>query len=132
MTPPNTAPSKPDEQPATMSSDSIPQPVDEKKESPSADGYMQHEAPMHAVPPMMNGMPPQQVYVNTAMVHHGMMGLEAQFHGLGMNETQEVSNRDDSDGNDHTGEGSNDEEPIKLFIGQVSRILLKPNSFARG
>jgi len=95
-------------------------PVDEKKESPSADGYIPQEVPMHTVHPMMNGMPPSQVYVNTAMGYHGMTGLEAQFHSMGMSDAHDSSNNEDSEGNDAAGDGSNEDDPIKLFIGQVS------------
>jgi hypothetical protein len=96
--------------------------VDEKKESPSADGYLQHESPMHQVTPvpMNGGMPPQQVYVNNAMAHHAMGGLEAQFQSLGMNEVQD-------DGHYHEGdedgmEGNEEDEPVKLFVGQVREL----------
>jgi hypothetical protein len=101
------------------------QPVDEKKESPSADGYIQHEAPMHPVPPvvMNGGMPPQQVYVNNAMAHHHMAGLETQFQSLGMSEVQDVSHHDGE--GDDTGEDGNDEdEPVKLFVGQVRKCWI--------
>lgn len=97
------------------------QPVDEKKESPSAEGYIPHEATMLAPQPLMNGMPPSQVYVNTTMGYHGMMGIETQFQSLGMNDAHDSSNHEDSEGNDGTGEGSNEEDPLKLFIGQVSK-----------
>jgi hypothetical protein len=100
-----------------MNGDTMPPAVDEKKECPSADGYLQQEAPMHPVPPvvMNGGMPPQQVYVNTAMVHHGMVGLETQFHALGMNEGQDDMLHDGEDGE----EGNGEDEPVKLFVGQV-------------
>ena len=97
----------------------MPPAVDEKKESPSADGYLQHEGQVHTLPPvpMNGGMPPQQVYVNSVMVNHGMSGLETQFHALGMNEAQDASHHD-GDGDEATGLG--EEEPVKLFVGQVS------------
>jgi hypothetical protein len=94
--------------------------VDEKKESPSAEGYIPHDPAMHAPLPLMNGMPPSQVYVNTAMGYHGMMGIETQFQSLGMSDAHDSSNHEDSEGNDGTGEGSNEDDPVKLFIGQVS------------
>lgn len=103
-----------------MNGDAMPgAPVDEKKESPSADGYIPHDVPMHGVPPMMNGMPPSQVYVHTAMAYHGMAGLDTQFHALGMSDAHDSSNYEDSEGNDGTGDGSNEDDPVKLFIGQV-------------
>ena len=125
-TTPTTAPSpqpqaaKP--QPPTMNGDAMPTPppaVDEKKESPSADGYI-HEPQMHPVTAVAinGGMPPQQVYVNTAMGH--LPALEQQFQSLGLNESPDVGQ--------HTAEGpDNDEEdneadPVKLFVGQV-RIM---------
>ena len=101
--------------------------VDEKKESPSADGYIPHESPMHSDPnAVMNGhggMPPQQVYVNTAMAHHHHMAdLDAQFQSLGMNGMHDLSNRDGED-DDVEGEGNDEDEPVKLFIGQVRKIF---------
>jgi hypothetical protein len=105
-----------------MNGDAMPQQVlvDEKKESPSAEGYIPHDPAMHAqLPPLMNGMPPSQVYVNTAMGYHGMVGIETQFHSLGMSDAHDSSNHEDSEGNDGTGEGSNEDDTFKLFIGQV-------------
>eukprot|EP00339_Tiarina_fusa_P022428 CAMPEP_0117031000 /NCGR_PEP_ID=MMETSP0472-20121206/22330_1 /TAXON_ID=693140 ORGANISM="Tiarina fusus, Strain LIS" /NCGR_SAMPLE_ID=MMETSP0472 /ASSEMBLY_ACC=CAM_ASM_000603 /LENGTH=357 /DNA_ID=CAMNT_0004739231 /DNA_START=141 /DNA_END=1210 /DNA_ORIENTATION=- len=106
------------------------QPVDEKKESPSADGYIQHEAPMHTAPTvvMASGMPPQQVYVTTAVAHHHMAGLETQFQSLGMHEVQDVSHHDGE--GDGTGEDGNDEdEPVKLFVGQVPKQMNEEDIF---
>ena len=99
----------------------MPPAVDEKKESPSADGYIQNEPPIHTVPPvqMNGGMPPQQVYVNTSMVHpHGMVGLETQFQTLGMNEVQDGVHHG-GEGDEHGQEGHGEDEPVKLFVGQV-------------
>jgi hypothetical protein len=106
--------------PQQMNGDTMPPAVDEKKECPSADGYLQHEAPMHPVPPvvMNGGMPPQQVYVNTAMMHHGMVGLETQFQALGMNEGQDGMLHD-CEGDEGGEEGNGEDEPVKLFVGQV-------------
>jgi hypothetical protein len=96
----------------------VPPAVDEKKESPSDDGYT-NEAQMHQMPPIPvnGGMPPQQVYVNTAMVHHGVPALEAQFHSLGMNEVQGVGHHEAE------GEENDEDQAVKLFVGQV-RLLL--------
>ncbi len=98
----------------------MPQPVDEKKESPSADGYNTHEVPIHGMPSILNGMPPSQVYVDTTMGYHEITGIESQFHGFGISDAHDSTNLEDSEGNDATGEGSNDDDPVKLFIGQVS------------
>ena len=94
--------------------------VDEKKESPSADGYIQHEPTMEPGPnsSMNGGMPPQQVYVHTAISHHHVGDLDTQFQSLGMNEIQDVSNPDGGEG-DAEGEGNDEDEPLKLFVGQV-------------
>jgi hypothetical protein len=106
--------------PQQMNGEAMPPAVDEKKESPSADGYIQHEPPMQPVPPvaMNGGMPPQQVYVNTAMAHHDMVGLESQFQSLGMHEVQDVSHHDGEE-DEEGAEGNTDEDPVKLFVGQV-------------
>ena len=108
-----------------MNGDSMPhQPVDEKKESPSADGYIASEVPsMHGVPQMMNGMPPSQVYVD--MGYHGIGGFETQFQALAVHDVHDSSNHESSEGNDASGEGSNEEGTVKLFIGQVSRERLE-------
>ena len=94
--------------------------VDEKKESPSAEGYIPHEDPMNSTSVTNGGMPPQQVYVNTAMSHHHHMGdLDTQFQALGMND---VSHQDGVDEEDGTGvEGNDEDEPVKLFVGQVRK-----------
>lgn len=106
-----------------MNAESMPyQPIDEKKESPSAEGYLPSEmASMEGATQMMNGMPPSQVYVDTNhMGYHAMMGLDAQFQALGVNDPHDSSNHESSDGNDVSGEESYGEDPVKLFIGQVS------------
>lgn len=111
-----------------MNGEAMPQPVDEKKESPSADGYIPHEIPIHGqgIPPMMNGMPPSQVYVDTTMGYRGMNVIESQFQVMGISDAHDTNNFEDSEGNDATGEGSNEDDPVKLFIGQVSKIC-SPN-----
>jgi len=112
-----------------MKGEAVPPTVDEKKESPSADGYLQHEVPMHPVPPvpMNGGLPPQQVYVNTAMVHHGMPALETQFQALGMNEAQDVHHDGDGDGGGEPGNAG--VEPVKLFVGQVPKTMSEEDIF---
>jgi hypothetical protein len=106
-----------------MKGNAMPPAVDEKKESPSADGYINNnEVQMHPTPPVAvnGGMPPQQVYVNTAMVHHGMAALESQFHSLGMNEVPPEGHHD-IEGN---GRDDDEEQPVKLFVGQVRSCCL--------
>lgn len=109
--------------------EAMPQPLDEKKESPSADGYIPHEVPMHGIPTIMNGMPPSQVYVDTTIGYHPMAAMESQFHALGMSDAHDSTNLEDSEGNDATGEGSNDEDPVKLFIGQVPKSMSEEDIF---
>lgn len=112
----------PNSEPATqpMKASEMQPSVDEKKDSPSADGYVNNEmAPMQPMPPMPvnGGMPPQQVYVNTAMGYHGMAALENQFHSLGMNDMHSAAGPPESSEGD--GEDYNGERPVKLFVGQV-------------
>jgi len=93
--------------------------VDEKKDSPSADGYVNGEmAPTQPMPPMPvnGGMPPQQVYVNTAMGYPGMAALENQFHSMGMSDMHSAGPPESSEGDGENYEG---ERPVKLFVGQV-------------
>jgi hypothetical protein len=127
VSPPNAA-----KAPPVMNGDTMP--PDEKKESPSSDGYLVEQPPMHPGMPTMNGninMPPQQVYVNTAMGnhhHHAMRGLENQFHSLGMAEGGMSVGHDgshyDMDGEEHDGEeGGGEDDPIKLFVGQVRNTV---------
>jgi hypothetical protein len=118
--------------PPVMNGDTLP--PDEKKECPSSDGYLIEQPPMHPGMPSMNGnMPPQQVYVNnTAMGnhhHHAMMGLENQFHSLGMTEGMSVGHDGshyDMEGGEHDGEeGGGEEDPVKLFVGQVRNTVCR-------
>lgn len=81
-------------------------------------------------PPAQNGapsMPPQQVYLNPSHqhipTHHDMMGLENQLRAMGMDpsdprgmEAQVTGEHVDEGDND---EETNDEDPLKLFVGQV-------------
>jgi len=81
-------------------------------------------------PPTMNGnMPPQQVYVNAnGMGHPGMTGLETQFQSLGFAQEDggydpnghSQQNGDSATGDDNDGEDTED-DPVKLFVGQVRR-----------
>ena len=126
-------PSSPDEpeklppsntnQPKLEEREKIVQGLDEKKESPSADGFHSHEIPADQINgPSVEGMPPQQVYVNTTMVQGGLVGLDGQFQSLGINENRS-SGEVLGDGVDTR---SDLEAPLKLFVGQVSlsRILV--------
>jgi hypothetical protein len=67
-----------------------------------------------------NNMPPQQVYVNSDAI----AGLEHQFMSLGMNSGGENGEVQESNTNtassDNDGEQNSDDEPVKLFVGQVS------------
>lgn len=117
---PPAGPSVQQKPPPPMKGDGLPPSVDEKKESPSADGYIQHDASLHQVPtmPMNGGMPPQQVYVNT-MTNHGMTtGLEAQFQAVGIDDVHNVVQQED-EGDEGGDEGDDEDEPVKLFVGQV-------------
>jgi hypothetical protein len=110
-------------EPGAMDGNSMPHQLqDEKQEITSASGYVVSEAPsMHGAPQTMNGMPPSQVYVDTAiMAYHDMAGFDTQFQTLVVHDTHDSSNHESSEGNDASGEGSNEEDTVKLFIGQVS------------
>jgi hypothetical protein len=110
--------------PPVMNGDTMP--PDEKKESPSSDGYLVEQPPMHPGMPIMNGnMPPQQVYVNTVMghQHHAMMALENQFHSLGMAEGHDGSHLD-MEGDDNDGGEGGEDDPVKLFVGQVRNVQM--------
>ena len=67
-------------------------------------------------------MPPQQVYVNTGMhPSNGMDGLENQFQALGMNGPPEhlYDMEDDAGEPTDNDEEESEEDPVKLFVGQV-------------
>ena len=86
------------------------------------------------------GMPPQQVYVNPSgqanMVGHaGMVSLQSQFQALGFPPQEEASSTEPSSSQSNANNVDEDQdvedgedEPIKLFVGQVSthneRILM--------
>jgi hypothetical protein len=81
----------------------------------------------------MNGElpPPRQVYVSEVvdgMAHPGMASLDNQFQSLGLQQEQVIGaehpvntneNGDDLGSEDIEGE-ENEEDPVKLFVGQVS------------
>jgi hypothetical protein len=98
----------------------------------SAQGTPQMLAPMNGT------MPPQQVYVSAAMPGippAGISGLENQFQSLGFKQEDSIgtdqltnsgNNSETNNLEDHLEETENEgeeseEEPVKLFIGQVSR-----------
>ena len=111
----------------------------QKPAPPAANGELPHEEDPATdtfvtdastqVPPQMHnnmngGMPPQQVYVETMEHHHvqppnGVNGLETQFQALGIQPGHDDDNygEEDTEGNDEGGEGEDD--PLKLFVGQV-------------
>jgi hypothetical protein len=73
------------------------------------------------------GMPPQQVYLNGAGVHMdhppNLVGLESQFESLGFRQeeaslTEPSSTQTNQNGDEEEGE-EGDDEPVKLFVGQV-------------
>lgn len=86
--------------------------------------------------PEMHAMPPQQVFVSAAMPGippaAGISGLENQFQSLGFKQedsigtdqltnsgpNSESNNLDNLEEPEHEGEESED-EPVKLFVGQV-------------
>ena len=113
----------PPSEPATQSikADEV-QTVDEKKESPSADGYANGEGvtPMQPMPPMPvnGGMPPQQVYINTAMGYPPMAALESQFHTMTMNDIHHSAPPSEAGDKEQDGD-----QPVKLFVGQVRTFV---------
>lgn len=94
----------------------------------NADAYEpQRTGPDHAAPV---GMPPQQVFVNPAVSASmvgpaGMVSLESQFQALGFGQG-EASSTEPSSSQSNTNNAEEDqdgedaeEEPVKLFVGQV-------------
>ena len=82
------------------------------------------------VPPQMHhsnsNMPPQQVYVSSGEV----TGLESQFQNMGIQQGVGAMNghhhhaEGEGEGNEEGEEG--DDDPLKLFVGQVSDVLKVP------
>ena len=65
------------------------------------------------------GMPPQQVYLSGEMTDMG--ALAHQFQALGMPTQQQPPQAGDSEiGDDNDGTTETEEDPVKLFVGQVS------------
>jgi hypothetical protein len=64
-------------------------------------------------------MPPQQVYLSGEMTDMG--ALAHQFQALGMPTQQQPPQAGDSEiGDDNDGTTETEEDPVKLFVGQVS------------
>lgn len=93
--------------------------------------------PVHVLPPdlaHLNGaIPPQQVYVSASMppLHHAELnGIASQFQGMGFKQedsigTDQLTNSGNNSENNNIEETENEgeeyeEEPVKLFVGQVS------------
>jgi hypothetical protein len=89
--------------------------------------------------PAMNGSslpPPRQVYVSEVvggMGHPGMAAIEHQFQSLGLQQ-EHIMGADHPDATDEHGEDldgeelegeDNEEDPVKLFVGQVSNGYVK-------
>ena len=112
---------------------------------PHATDPYAHESevmPHHQMHDAMNGaMPPQQVYVSSVvpgMPPASITGLENQFQSLGFKQedssghgtdqltnsgpNSESNNLEETDGED------TDEEPVKLFVGQVRTLMTKGES----
>lgn len=75
-------------------------------------------------------MPPQQVYVGSPAMPPEMAGLENQFQSMGMDHADHGEDLEDQEGSDeHADDGDNDEDPLKLFVGQVPKSLSEEDIF---
>jgi hypothetical protein len=97
-------------------------------------GNYEHEnsqVPPQIHQPMNGGLPPpRQVYVSEVvggMTHPGMKSLENQFQSLGLQQEQVMgaeypgnTNQNGEDLGSEDIEGEHEEDPVKLFVGQVS------------
>jgi len=101
--------------------------VDEQKESSAGDSCKTSEGQAHSMTAVTsNGVvSPNQVFSIVSMVHQGMPALENQFQSMGMNEDPGVVH-DEEEG--HIGE-NDDEQPVKLFVGQVPKSLSEEDIF---
>lgn len=105
------------------------------EEDPAADNNFVHDASTQVPPQMhtnMNGMPPQQVYVEN-IAPTNVAGLETQFQTLGIQgedgatEGNPEGDVEHGEGNDEGGEGEDD--PLKLFVGQVPKDMNEEDIF---
>jgi len=112
------------------------------EEDPAAENNFVVDASTQVPPHMhtnMNGnMPPQQVYVEN-MAQPNVAGLETQFQALGLQGEEGMANSHDnnhpppegdiehSEGNDEGGDGEDD--PLKLFVGQVPKDMNEEDIF---
>ncbi|KAI2489546.1 RNA recognition motif containing protein [Fragilaria crotonensis] len=81
-------------------------------------------------------MMPQQVYVTSGMPNHPeMVGIEEQFRSMGMVSSDHHRNldteglEDEYDLEGDNDEETSDEEPLKLFVGQVPKMLNEEDIF---
>lgn len=94
--------------------------ADEKKEGSSGENFKTSEGQAHAMATATsNGVSPNQVFSGSSMVHQGMPALENQFQSMGMNEVPGIVHDEKEE---HSGE-NDDEQPIKLFVGQVRNLV---------
>lgn len=74
-------------------------------------------------------MPPQQVYINNGMPPPDMVGLENQLRTMSMGHPSEQPRgpeeglNDEYDDDGDNDEETSDEDPLKLFVGQVRHKL---------
>lgn len=97
------------------------------------DSPFQHNGHVHSSkqmnsPDAQNGIPsipPQQVYVGSPVVPPDMSGLDNQFQAMGMSHVDHGEELEDHEGSDeHADDGDNDEDPMKLFVGQVRMKMI--------
>eukprot|EP00536_Pseudo-nitzschia_multiseries_P000899 jgi/Psemu1/179721/e_gw1.11.180.1 len=88
----------------------------------------------------MAGMvPPQQVYIQQPQQpqHHHQLPLESQFQSMGLGNQDSAGGRSDdtnNEGGEHVAneegdENESEEEPIKLFVGQVPKTMNEEDIF---
>ena len=101
--------------------------VDEKKEGSASDNYKADETQDNSMEPMAsNGVvAPEQVFSDTPVVHQATSNLENQFQSMELNE---IPNTVHHEKEGHIGE-NDDEQPVKLFVGQVRCTIVCVSSF---